>query len=149
MISAMIVMTILGCDDSVSHCRYVSSVSGTWTTIENCDAESQKQLPKFTNSNYPVIVAVCETSGPATADARAHEAPAADALTETPATETAAAETAPTPDADAQNPPGLPRRTLALIGGVLPDGTKLRQAVTWPIHSIGDGYSWIARKLTN
>ena len=156
MISAMIVMTILGCDDSVSQCRYVSSVSGTWTTIEKCDAESQKQLPKFTNSNYPVIVAVCETSGTATADARAHEAPAAGTLAasetaavETPGPETAAAETAPTPDADAQNPPGLPRRTLALIGGVLPDGTKLRQAVTWPIHSIGDGYSWIARKLTN
>ena len=146
MISAMIVMTILGCDDSVSQCRYVSSVSGTWTTIETCDAESQKQLPKFTNSNYPVIVAVCETSGTATADARAHETPAKEA---TVATDIPAPNAEAVPEPHAQEPQGLPRRALALIGGVLPDGTKLRQAVTAPIHSIGNGYSWIARKLAN
>ena len=62
MVPALIVMTILGCDDSVSQCHYVSTVNGTWETVAKCDAESQKQLPKFSNSNYPVIVAVCETS---------------------------------------------------------------------------------------
>ncbi|URK87929.1 hypothetical protein LP421_09790 [Rhizobium sp. RCAM05350] len=70
-------MTILGCDDSVSQCHYVSTVSGTWQTIAVCDAESQKQLPKFSNANYPVIVAVCEPSGDKMANAK-DPAPRAD-----------------------------------------------------------------------
>ena len=70
MVPALIVMTILGCDDSVSQCHYVSTVSGTWQTIAVCDAESKRQLPKFSNVNYPVIVAVCETSDKKMADAQ-------------------------------------------------------------------------------
>ncbi|HTO31249.1 MAG TPA: hypothetical protein VL202_08740 [Pararhizobium sp.] len=146
MVPALIIMTILGCDDNVTQCHYVSTVSGTWATIATCDAESQKQLPKFSNSNYPVIVAVCETSDKQMAKA---EDPAASTNADPlpMATPQAQADTIPTPPAT-QEQPSLPRRTLAPISGTIPDTAKLRQTIAKPVHYIEDGYSWVARKFT-
>ena len=147
MVPALIVMTILGCDDSVSQCHYVSTVSGTWQTIATCDAESQKQLPKFSNVNYPVIVAVCETSG----DKMANAKDPAPEPTHQPTLDQAHAVTpdpVPTPPTAEQKQPSLPRRTLAMVSGALPDASALRNAVTKPVHYIEDGYSWVARKFT-
>lgn len=144
MVPALIVMTILGCDDSVSQCHYVSTVNGTWETVAVCDAESQKQLPNFANSNYPVIVAVCEKSGEQMAIAK-DPAPIP-----TPAQE-AIQNVNPDPVPSlpvAEQQPSLPRRTLALVTGALPDTSRLREAVTKPVHYIEDGYSWVARKFT-
>ncbi|MDQ0320083.1 hypothetical protein QO002_002221 [Pararhizobium capsulatum DSM 1112] len=151
MIAPLIVMTILGCDDSVSQCHYISTVRGTWETVAVCDAASQKELPKFTNSNYPVVVAMCETSGEKFADTPAQlqqpvpgnaplAVPAQSAETSGVASTTATA-TAQQPD---QN---LPKRAFAFLSGALPDATKLRDVVTAPVHSIQNGYSWVARRF--
>jgi hypothetical protein len=147
MVPALIVMTILGCDDSVSQCHYVSTVSGTWQTIATCDAESQKQLPKFSNANYPVIVAVCETSGDTMATAK-DPAPGATTPSALDQAHTVTADPVPAPPGAEQQRPSLPRRTLAMVTGALPDGSTLRNAVTKPVHYIEDGYSWVARKFT-
>jgi hypothetical protein len=149
MVPALVIMTILGCDDSVTQCHYVSTVSGTWATVATCDAESEKQLPKFSNSNYPVIVAVCETSDKQMAKA-VDPAPStiAKPLPATTATATTEIETAPTPPAAELQQPSLPRRTLALVSGAMPDTSKLRQAITKPVHYIEGGYSSVARKFT-
>ncbi|WP_276118491.1 hypothetical protein [Pararhizobium qamdonense] len=147
MVPALIVMTILGCDDSVSQCHYVSTVSGTWQTIATCDAESQKQLPKFSNANYPVIVAVCETSGDTMATAK-DPAPGTATPSALDQAHTVTAHPVPTPPGAEQQRPSLPRRTLAMVTGALPDGSTLRNAVTKPVHYIEDGYSWVARKFS-
>lgn len=147
MVPALIVMTILGCDDGVSQCHYVSTVNGTWQTIALCDAESQKQLPKFSNVNYPVIVAVCETSGDNMANAK-DPAPAPTNQTALDQTPAVTLDTVPAPPTTEQKQPNLPRRTLAMITGALPDASALRNAVTKPVHYIEDGYSWVARKFT-
>lgn len=147
MVPALIVMTILGCDDSVSQCHYVSTVSGTWQSIAVCDAESQKQLPKFSNSNYPVIVAVCEKSGEQMAKAK-DPAPVPMAQPALDETHLVTPDPVPTPPAAEQQQPSLPRRTLAMVTGALPDTSTLRNAVTKPVHYIEDGYSWVARKFT-
>ena len=147
MVPALIVMTILGCDDSVSQCHYVSTVSGTWQTIATCDAESQKQLPKFSNANYPVIVAVCETSGDTMATAK-DPAPGTATPLALDQAHTVTADPVPTPPGAEQQRPSLPRRTLAMVTGALPDRSTLRNAVTKPVHYIEDGYSWVARKFT-
>lgn len=144
MVPALIVMTILGCDDSVSQCHYVSTVSGTWPTVAMCDAESQKQLPKFSNSNYPVIVAVCETSDKQMAKAQDPAPMPQSALDQAHPVTT---DPVPTPPVTAEQP-SLPRRTLAMVTGALPDTSKIRQVVTKPVHYIEDGYSWVARKFT-
>ncbi len=147
MVPALIVMTILGCDDSVSQCHYVSTVHGTWETVAICDAESQKQLPKFANSNYPVIVAVCEKSGEQMANAQ-DPAPLPAAQAALDQDHVANPDPVPTPPLAEQQQPSLPRRTLAMISGALPDTSRLRDAVTKPVHYIEDGYSWVARKFT-
>ncbi len=147
MVPALIVMTILGCDDSVSQCHYVSTVHGTWETVAICDAESQKQLPQFSNSNYPVIVAVCEKSGEQMANAQ-DPAPLPGAQAALDQGHVANPDPVPTPPLAEQQQPSLPRRTLAMISGALPDTSRLRDAVTKPVHYIEDGYSWVARKFT-
>ena len=147
MVPALIVMTILGCDDSVSQCHYVSTVSGTWQSIAVCDAESQKQLPKFSNANYPVIVAVCETSGDTMANAK-YPAPEPKTQPALDQSQAITPDVVPAPPTTEQKRPSLPRRTLAMITGAMPDGSTLRSAVTKPVHYIEDGYSWVARKFT-
>jgi hypothetical protein len=142
--AALIVMTILGCDDSATQCHYISTVEGSWQTVALCDRESEKQLPKFSNDhNYPVIVAVCETaSNDMTAMADPAPLPQLNPtqLDQQP-------ELVPTaPETEAK--PNLPRRALAFITGALPDAEQLRNAVTKPVHYVEDGYSWVARKFT-
>lgn len=147
--TALIVMTILGCDDSVSQCHYISTVPGTWETVAVCDAESQKQLPKFSNANYPVVVAMCENS-----DAQLTDTPKALEQVPTANTDTAIAAppatsiepvTAVTPPVEDR--PTMPKRALAFLSGALPDTAKLRDVVTAPVHSIQNGYSWVARRF--
>lgn len=142
--AALIVMTILGCDDSATQCHYISTVEGSWQTVALCDSESQKQLPKFSNDhNYPVIVAVCETAGnDMTAMANPEPLPQ---LNPAPLD----TQTVPVPaTTQTEEKPNLPRRALAFITGALPDPEQLRNAVTKPVHYVEDGYSWIARKFT-
>jgi hypothetical protein len=61
--AAFIVMSILGCDDAGANCAAIAQVPEQWQTIAACDAASEKQLARFTNVNYPMVVAVCQTAG--------------------------------------------------------------------------------------
>lgn len=131
--AALIVMTILGCDHDVSQCQYISTVKGTWPSVAQCDTASHAQLPKFSNANYPVVVAVCESSEPTVA--AVNPAPAVP-LQQTP------------PPQVAEPEQGLPKRTLAFLSGAIPDREKLKTLVTKPVHYIEDGYSWVARRFT-
>ncbi|CAN7275664.1 MULTISPECIES: hypothetical protein [Ensifer] len=136
--ATLIVMTILGCDHDVSQCQYISTVDGTWPSIAQCDTDSQKHLPRFSNANYPVVVAVCESSGPgfATND------PQPEVVAPLPQPET------PAPQA-AEVQPTLPKRALAFLSGAVPDREKLKTLVSKPVHYIEDGYSWVARRFTD
>lgn len=139
--AALIVMTILGCDDNVTQCHYISTVNGTWPSIAQCDTESQKELPKFSNRNYPVVVAVCETSGTGMASAVPEQAPST-----TPEVNAAPQQTA-TPPATQEEKPGLPKRALTWLSGAVPDREKLQAIVSAPVHYVEDGYSWVARRF--
>ena len=61
--AALIVMTILGCDDSATQCHYIASVDRSWQTVALCDTQTEAQINRYRNSPYPVIVAVCESAG--------------------------------------------------------------------------------------
>lgn len=134
--TAMIVMTILGCDHDVSQCQYISTVNGSWPSIAQCDTASHGQLPKFSNANYPVVVAVCESSDPSLAELTPPPAGSQQSQTPVQATE-------PQPE------PNLPKRTMAFLSGAIPDREKLKTIVTAPVHYIEDGYSWVARRFTD
>ncbi|WP_394689681.1 hypothetical protein [Hoeflea sp.] len=61
--TALIIMTILGCDDSAMQCHYVETLDQRWETIEACDAEAEARLSNYNNISYPVVVAACQTPG--------------------------------------------------------------------------------------
>ncbi|OHV85293.1 hypothetical protein [Ensifer sp. LCM 4579] len=147
--TALIVMTILGCDDNVSQCHYISTVNGSWPSIAQCDTESQKELPKFSNKNYPVVVAVCETSGHdmvTSIEPGPEIAPSATPqATATPLP--AVPQEVATPPTTEEARPGLPKRALAWLGGAVPDRERLKAIVTAPVHYMEDGYSWVARRF--
>ena len=86
--TALVLMTFLGCDDSATDCHYLATSQQRWTSIELCDAVSEKELERYANAPYPVVVAVCQTPGeqapqtagaqpPATAPATTPQATAA------------------------------------------------------------------------
>ncbi len=141
--AALIVMTILGCDDSVTQCHYIDTVDTTWQTVALCDAQSEAQMTRYQNSNYPVVVAVCETNGnQQNVDVQEDVAPSSDGE--------AASAPAPTTGteplaADA----GLASRTLTMLRQHLPDAPSLRETVAKPFRYAENGYSWVVRKFSH
>ena len=127
--AALIVMTILGCDDSVTQCHYISTVNQSWLTVAACDSQSERQIARHQNANYPVVVAVCESNGNKVT-AELDEAPET-----TPALPTPDKGVTPTPPEDTAE------------GKAVPDGDSLKAAITTPVRYAEDGYSWVVRKF--
>lgn len=134
--AALIMMTILGCDDSANDCRYIATLNQRWPSIELCDAVSEKQLQSFINVSYPVVVAVCQ-------DPRATEAngAAADPPATPPATAPVSAE-----EERAQEQT-LAEQAIAKARTILPTGERMRSLVTSPLRLAEDGYTWVVKKL--
>lgn len=136
--AALIVMSILGCDDAGARCTAVAQVPEQWQTIAACDAASETHLARYTNVNYPMVVAVCQT-----ADTTA----LADSAEDAAQLETANRSLAP-PEDEARRR-GVAARAVQLVKGVLPTREGLRQTVTYPVHVVTDTYSWVARKIAD
>ena len=129
--AALIVMTILGCDDSVTQCHYISTVNQSWLTVAACDSQSERQIARHQNANYPVVVAVCESNGnKVTAE-----------LDEAPETTPAL----PTPDKGVTPTP--PEDTAEERRGLAHGGESLKAAINTPVRYAEDGYSWVVRKF--
>ncbi|OLP60086.1 hypothetical protein BJF93_10970 [Xaviernesmea oryzae] len=173
---AMIVMTILGCDDAVTSCHYVETVKGSWASISACDSHSQAVLPRFTKVKYPVIVAMCEKQGegvaatlpgalPQPAEKGAQvEFPVPDAAkplarAEAPMTGQPKApaqtdarttldqiEPAPAPP-EGSGLMAIPTRAYDFIRNRLPGREQVRDVLTAPVHYVSDSYSWVARRI--
>ncbi|KAA3512190.1 MULTISPECIES: hypothetical protein [Agrobacterium] len=133
--TALVLMTILGCDDSATDCQHIATLQQRWTSIELCDAESEKQLGNFANASYPVIVAVCQTP-------------------ETPKNETAKAD-AQTPDVSGVAPALAPQeeqtltqRAIGRVRKILPSTEGVKEVLGKPVRMVEDSYSWIARRFT-
>lgn len=139
--AAIIVMTILGCNDSATDCHYIATAEQRWTSIEMCDAVSEQRLPSYANQPYPVIVAVCqdtqvaglaETTAPKQ-NAEASEAPPRQPA-EMPSVTTAQAET-------------LASRAMQRVRNVLPSTEGIKTLMVKPVRMVENGYSWVARKF--
>ena len=136
--AALIVMTIMGCDDSATQCHYIDTVDRSWQTVALCDGEAETYINRNQNRNYPVIVAVCESSGSRiTADV---------AVPETP---TATEAQAPAPVETAEDKQGLATRALGFMKKAIPDAASLKAAVTTPVRYAEDGYSWVVKRFAD
>ncbi len=141
--AALIVMTIMGCDDSATQCHYIDTVDRSWQTVALCDAQAETYINRHQNANYPVIVAVCETSG----DRMTAEV-TEPALDPKPA-ETATSTEAPVPVETEQARQGLAARTLAFVKKAIPDAASLKAAVTTPVRYAEGGYSWVVKRFAD
>lgn len=141
--TAIIVMTILGCDDSVTQCHYVATAQEHFVSVALCDAASEKILAGFSGVNYPMLVAVCQPPESQTA-----EIPAPPAGANQPAT----TEVAPLPGPAATLPEeerqSLAARAVGKIRKVLPDTADIRMVFETPLHVVADSYSWVAKKIS-
>ncbi len=137
--AALIVMTIMGCDDSATQCHYIDTVGKSWQTVALCDAQAETFINRHQDKNYPVIVAVCESSGDRiTADV------AKPSVDETPA---ATAAEVPVPARTAEARQGLATRALNFVKKAIPGKADLKAAVTTPVRYAEDGYSWVVKRF--
>lgn len=141
--TAIIVMTILGCDDTVTQCHYVATAQEHFVSVALCDAASEKILAGFSGVNYPMLVAVCQPPESQTAEIPAPP---------TDASKPAATEIAPLPGPAATLPEeerqSLAARAVGKIRKVLPDTADIRMVFETPLHVVADGYSWVAKKIS-
>lgn len=130
--AALIVMTIMGCDDSATICHYLDTVERSWPTVAACDAQAETHINRHQHSNYPVIAAVCKSADSDVTEDMAEAAPEA-----------------PVPPETAEERQNLAARTLAFVRKVLPDGAALKAAVTKPVHYAEDGYHWVVKRFVD
>ncbi|GAA4179734.1 hypothetical protein [Shinella granuli] len=139
--AALIVMTIMGCDDSATQCHYIDTVGRSWQTVALCDAQAETYINRHQDKNYPVIVAVCESAGDRITAGIAKPSP-----DETPAKTTAEV---PVPAETAETRQGLAARTLDFVKKAIPDKAALKAAVTTPVRYAEDGYSWVVKRFAD
>ncbi|KQQ58857.1 hypothetical protein ASF69_16230 [Rhizobium sp. Leaf311] len=133
--TALVLMTILGCDDSATDCQHIATLQQRWTSIELCDAESEKQLVNFANASYPVVVAVCQTpDAPGTETANTQ-----DQTPEAPATPPALAQ---------QEEQTLTQSAITRVRRILPSTEGVKEVLGKPVRMVEDSYSWIARRFS-
>ncbi|AJY47011.1 hypothetical protein [Martelella endophytica] len=142
--AALIAMTILGCDDSLSQCRYIDTAPERYATVELCDDALATDLEYYKYSEFPSVVAVCQTPGE----------PIAEAL--------GGADVQGLPVAVADNGAGsvqqmepssqsrvadLADGAVHSVGSLIPSRKQVRTVLTAPVHVVTDSYAWMARKL--
>ena len=134
--AVLIAMTILGCDDSVSQCRYVATVDKRWETVAACDAEAERRLKAYANVSYPSVIAVCE-------------APKAVAAAEPPKPAPAAI---PAPEPVEQPVGKLASFAENIAGQVrahLPSGRDVKETLSKPVHFVSASYSWVVTRIAD
>jgi hypothetical protein len=57
--SALVAMTILGCNCEQNTCEYIRTADVATTDMSDCQARMKTEIQR-TNAEYPLIVAVCE-----------------------------------------------------------------------------------------
>ncbi len=66
--TALIVMTLMGCDCDAKICEYIKTADAGWSSIERCRADLESEIRRNTKAGYPLITATCTVkSAPGTA----------------------------------------------------------------------------------
>ncbi|MBB6179540.1 hypothetical protein [Pseudorhizobium flavum] len=130
--AAIIVLTILGCDDTATECHYVSTSERRWPTIELCTADSEAELASHANAPYPMVIAVCQRPG----ESEAAATPPDQTITQNPEI-----------DLTQEAKSDLASRAIERVRAVLPTTEGVRTLMRQPIRLVEESYSWVAKKL--
>lgn len=131
MIPALVMMTILGCDDAATQCHFVAQPEQSWESVAACHADAEARIRTYGDVSYPVVVAFCEEQPEQTASV-GEEAPSAPVLEPAPQVEPS---------------PGLAVKALAQIRAVLPERDTVTSLIQLPADYLGHGYSWVMRRF--
>ncbi|MBZ9799171.1 hypothetical protein [Mesorhizobium sp. ES1-4] len=63
--TALVAMTIVGCDCDAKLCEYIGETPAKWSTIAECEAAMKSQILRERNFNYPLVSGICRTKGSA------------------------------------------------------------------------------------
>lgn len=141
---ALIVLSLLGCDDSGTQCDFVRVGTERFETVEACRAASEPLLQASVEADYPTVVAVCspQSAVPVQQAADTGEPVPVPIPPETPAEVGDEALPAgdlaqpyPEPPAEPEKEPGLLARVATAIGALAPD----KETLTKPIDVAADG----------
>ena len=139
--TAVIFITILGCDDKVSQCEFHASPPERFVSIALCDAASEKILERYGDIGYPTAVAVCqEPAAEPAPDVAVHAQPEASQ----PSNPVAATGEG----TESHKNKTLAARAAERIRHVLPGTSDIKMIFETPIHVVSDSYSWVAKKIT-
>jgi hypothetical protein len=61
--TALVAMTIVGCDCDAKLCEYIGETPAKWSTIADCEAAMKSQILHERNFNYPLVSGICRTKG--------------------------------------------------------------------------------------
>ena len=59
--TALVAMTVIGCDCDAKLCEYIAETPAQWATVAECEAAMQSQIVGRDNFNYPLISGICRT----------------------------------------------------------------------------------------
>lgn len=135
--AVLIAMTILGCNDAVTQCNYVATVEKHWETVAMCDADSERQLRRYSNVSYPTVIAVCEPP-------KAPLAPEPPKIAATPAQPPQQA--APEPQGSLS---ALADRVSSEVRSHLPSRKSMQSALAKPVHFVSGSYSWVVKRIAD
>lgn len=59
--TALVAMTIVGCDCDARLCEYIGETPAKWSTIAECEAAMKSQMLHERNFDYPLVSGICRT----------------------------------------------------------------------------------------
>lgn len=61
--TALVAMTIVGCDCDAKLCEYIGETPAKWSTVAECEAAMKSQMLHERNFNYPLVSGICRAKG--------------------------------------------------------------------------------------
>jgi len=63
--TALIVMTLMGCDCDAKQCEYIRTADAGWASMQDCEKDLAREIKSGKDVAYPLITATCRPAGPA------------------------------------------------------------------------------------
>lgn len=60
--SALVAMTIVGCDCDAKLCEYIGETPAQWTSVADCEAAMKSRILREGNHDYPLVTGICRTT---------------------------------------------------------------------------------------
>lgn len=60
--TALVAMTIVGCDCDAKLCEFVSESPAQWASVAECEAAAKAHVVRTPGVDYPLVTAICRTT---------------------------------------------------------------------------------------